>query len=183
MTTVREALELDLDEVLRIERMAFGEEDEAELVQALLKDPSARPTLSLLALNKNNEAVGHVLFSKASVSTTTQGKEVLSVALLAPLAVIPEAQKQGVGTQLVREGFKRLSQSGVDLVFVLGDPKYYGRFGFQPAGSLGFEAPFPIPEKNADAWMVQALQSDLGGTVKGKVSCADALNKPEYWRE
>ena len=66
---------------------------------------------------------------------------------------------------------------------MLGYPEYYLRHGFKPAGSLGFEAPYPIPDKNADAWMVQALHPNVIGSVCGKVICADTLNKPEYWRE
>ena len=66
---------------------------------------------------------------------------------------------------------------------MLGHPWYYPRHGFTPAGILGFEAPFPIPEKDADAWMVQELRSGIIGTVSGKVVCCDALNKPEHWRE
>jgi putative acetyltransferase len=71
----------------------------------------------------------------------------------------------------------------VDLVFVLGNPEYYPSFGFKPAGNLGFDEPYPIPEKNADAWMVQALRPGAIGTIGGKIICADKLNKPEYWRE
>jgi putative acetyltransferase len=97
--------------------------------------------------------------------------------------VIPEAQSQGIGSHLIKEGLRRLSASGVELVFVLGDPAYYSRSGFQPASVLGFEAPFPIAEEIADAWMVQELRPGVIGSVTGKVFCADALNKPEYWRE
>jgi predicted N-acetyltransferase YhbS len=72
---------------------------------------------------------------------------------------------------------------GVELVFVLGHPGYYPRFGFKPAGVLGFEAPYPIPEKHADAWMVRELRAGIIGSVRGKVVCADTLSRPEYWRE
>ena len=95
----------------------------------------------------------------------------------------PDSPGQGVGGHLIEEGLRRLSASGVDLVFVLGHPDYYPRHGFRPAGALGFKAPYPIPDKNADAWMVQELRPGLIGTVRGTVVCADALDKPEYWRE
>jgi len=99
------------------------------------------------------------------------------------LAIVPDAQKQGIGGKLIEQGLEFLSKSRVDLVFVLGHPEFYPRYGFKPAGRLDFEAPYPIPDEHADAWMVQALKSDVIGAVSGKVGCADALNKPEHWRE
>ncbi len=65
---------------------------------------------------------------------------------------------------------------------MLGHPEYYPPYGFKPAGHLGFEAPYPIPDEHAGAWMVQTLRSGVIGTVSGKVICADALNKLEHWR-
>jgi putative acetyltransferase len=67
----------------------------------------------------------------------------------------------------------------VDLVFVAGHPDYYPRHGFAPAGKLDFETHHPIPEKHADAWMVQALCQDVICSVSGKVICCDGLNKPQ----
>ncbi|WP_439346591.1 GNAT family N-acetyltransferase [Vacuolonema iberomarrocanum] len=97
--------------------------------------------------------------------------------------MVPDFQGQGIGGQLIKRGLQWLSASGTDLVFVLGHPGYYPRYGFQPASPLGFEAPYPIPDKDADAWMVQALRPNVIGTVSGKVVCADVLDRPEYWRE
>ena len=85
--------------------------------------------------------------------------------MLAPLAVVPECQKQGVGGTLVKHGLELLSKSGVDLVFVLGYPEYYTRHGFAPAGVRGFDAPYPIPEKNSDAWMVFELRPGVIGEL------------------
>jgi len=176
---IREAVETDLNDVLLIERLAFGHDKEAKLVRDLLHDPSAKPVLSLLAFIKDR-AVGHILFTTARLSDT---KDTASIVILAPLAIVPDAQKQGIGGKLTEQGLELLSKSGVDLVFVLGHPEYYPRYGFKPAGHLGFEAPYPIPDEHADAWMVQALRSGVIGIVSGKVICADALNKPEHWRE
>ena len=70
------------------------------------------------------------------------------------------------------------------MVFVLGHMEYYPRYGFTPdAGRLGFSAPYPIPSEFANAWMVQALQPYGLSKAKGKVICADALDRPEHWRE
>jgi len=176
---IREAVKTDLNDVLQIERLAFGYEKEADLVRELLHDPSAKPVLSLLAFQKDR-AVGHILFTKAQLSGS---QDSASIVILAPLATVPDAQKQGIGGKLIEQGLELLSTSGVDLVFVLGHPEYYPRYGFKPAGNLGFEAPYPIPDVHANAWMVQALRSGVIGSVSGKVICADALNKPEHWRE
>jgi putative acetyltransferase len=99
------------------------------------------------------------------------------------LAVVPDAQRQGVGGRLIERGLGLLFESGVGLVFLAGHPSYYPRHGFTPAGRLGFVPPFPIPPKDEEAWMVLALRPGLIGSVRGRVACADALNKPEYWRE
>ena len=176
---IREASDLDLNDVLSVERLAFGHDDEAELVRNLLSDPSAQPILSLLAF-RDDVAVGHILFTAAHL---TNNQNTIKISILAPLAVVPDAQRQGIGGKLIERGLQLLSRSGVDLVFVLGHPEYYPRHGFKPAGCLGFEATYPIPHEHADAWMVQALRPEIIGTVRGKVVCADALNKPEYWRE
>jgi len=176
---IRKATESDLTDVLLVESRAFGGNEEAELVNGLLSDPSAMPLLSLLAF-EDERAVGHVLFTNVRLTGT---EDTVSASILAPLAVVPEAQRQGVGTRLVQEGLRLLSEAEVDLVFVLGHPEYYPRHGFTPAGALGFEASYPILEKNAKAWMVQALRPGLIGSVRGKVVCADALDRPEYWRE
>ena len=176
---IREASDSDLNDVLRVERLAFGREEEAELVRALLSDPSAKPILSLLAF-KDDLAVGHILFTTAHL---TNHQNTTAIALLAPLAVVPDAQKQGIGGKLIERGLQILSRSQVDLVFVLGHPEYYPRHGFKPAGCLGLEAPYPIAQEHSDAWMVQALRPDVIGSVHGKLICADALNKPEYWQE
>jgi putative acetyltransferase len=102
---------------------------------------------------------------------------------LAPLGVLQASQLQGVGSLLVNRGLELLIEQGVDLVFVLGHPAYYPRFGFEPAGRFGFEAPYPIPEKNAEAWMVKALKSGALELFAGTVACAAVLNRPEHWRE
>ena len=164
--------------MMSILRAAFGSEDEAKLVSDLLGDPSAQPYLSLLAFKKDR-AVGYILFTKAHLNSFPS----ISVSILAPLGVIPSYQRQGIGGSLIQYGLQVLADSGVDLVFVLGHPEYYPRFGFKPAGKHGFDAPYPIHEKNADAWMVRSLRPGIVDNYSGKVICAEKLKKPEYWHE
>jgi len=176
---IRETLDSDLNDVLFVEHLAFGNDKEAELVRELLYDKSAKPILSLLAY-KDCRPVGHILFTTARLEKTPKAA---LMAILAPLAVVPDVQKQGIGGKLIERGLQLLLKSAVELVFVLGHPGYYPRHGFKPAGHLGFEAPYPIPDEHADCWMVQALKPGVIGSVRGRVICADALNKPEHWRE
>ncbi|MCF8033414.1 MAG: N-acetyltransferase [Desulfarculaceae bacterium] len=176
---IRQSVDSEIEEVLRVEREAFGYPKEAELVGELLADPSAQPLYSLLAWD-GDEAAGHILFTKANL----EGAEPQpSVYLLAPLAVLPGCQNQGLGGKLIGHGLELLKEAGVELVFVLGHPGYYPRHGFAPAGVHGLDAPYPIPPEHADAWMVQELRPGVIGTVRGTVRCARALDRPEHWRE
>lgn len=179
---IRQASLADLDALLEVEAKAFGEVEGpivSGLVSDLLNDASASPHLSLVAIS-GSRLVGHILFTKASLDSI-EGK--YAMAILAPLAVLPEFQNKGVGKLLVKEGLKRLAKLDTALVFVLGHPQYYPEFGFEPAGAVGLEAPYPILEKNAGAWMVLALGDDLLNGIKGKVRCAVTMDRPEYWQE
>ncbi|MEW8049836.1 MAG: N-acetyltransferase [Candidatus Thiodiazotropha sp.] len=179
---IRESTEADKYGIEAVHIQAFGKNEGpeiAELVDDLLKDETAFPLLSLVAV-VNDKIVGHVLYTNAVVRQSTESA---SAQLLAPLGVLPEAQNQGIGAQLISEGTRRLTKSGVELVFVLGHPNYYPRSGFRTAGIIGFEAPYPIPEENADAWMVLELKEGIVGKVKGKIQCAKVLNQPQHWRE
>jgi putative acetyltransferase len=172
-----EASVSDLDAVLSVERAAFGDEEVVTLVCDLAEDPSARPWLSLLAWD-GVRPMGHIMFTAARLDGAFHETV---VSILAPLAVVPDAQRKGVGGSLIASGVERLRESGVELVFVLGHPEYYPRHEFVPALPSGFQAPYPISPENA--WMVRELRLGILGSAQGTVVCADAMNKPEYWRE
>ncbi len=179
---IRKSTETDKIEIEKIHTEAFGEDkgpEIAALVNGLFDDKSAVPMLSLVAV-ENGELIGHILYTKAVLTGTAKP---VSVQLLAPLAVLPGFQTKGVGGKLIKAGLSRLTASGVALVFVLGHPDYYPRCGFTPAGVLGFEAPYPIPDEHAGAWMVQALKEGVIGSVTGKVQCSEVLDQPQHWRE
>lgn len=179
---LRKTTEADIKTVLSIHKKAFGENkgpEIADLVDGLLHDQTAMPLLSLIAFD-NSKAVGHILYTKARLNQANEG---VSIQILAPLAVLPEAQSEGIGGQLIKEGLRLLKKTGVQLVFVLGHPGYYPKYGFRPAGELGYEAPYPIPEEHAGAWMVQELCSGVIERGGGKVQCSDVLDQPQHWRE
>ena len=101
------------------------------------------------------EAIGHILFTTASLEGSNPSP---SVYILAPLAVKPEYQKQGLGGLLIREGHRILKEMGVEMVFVLGHKEYYPRHGFKGnAEEAGYPPPYPIEDIYADCWMYQSL--------------------------
>lgn len=140
---VREERPEDRAAVARVTEAAFGRRDEADLVEALRADPSW--LLSLVA-EVDGEVVGHVLFCRTSREPVA----------LAPLSVAPEHQRRGAGRALVEEGLRRVGAP----VLVVGDPAYYGRFGFEPAAPRGITNPWGI---DGPEWMV------LGDAPPGEV--------------
>jgi putative acetyltransferase len=177
---IRETTTDDINEIVRINKLAFGSDVEANLVLDLLDDETAKPLLSLLAIDKN-EAVGHILFTRVFFANS-ENQPLMYI--LAPMSVKPEHQQKGVGSTMVKKGIEILKTRGAEMVFVLGHEKYYPKYGFKPdAGKLGFEAPYPIPEQNAGAWMVQFLKDGQADYGVHKIRYADKLDKPEYWRE
>ena len=109
---------------------------------------------------KEGRVVGHILFSPITIKSE---RETSPAVALAPMAVHPEFQNQGIGSKLVKEGFEQCRKLGHKIVVVVGHPDYYPRFGFASARAKGLEAPFPVPD---EAFMVEELEGEaLVGTV------------------
>jgi hypothetical protein len=179
---IRNTTDSDREAIQSVHKRAFGDAEGpeiADLVSRLLDDGTALPLLSLAA-EMDGQMVGHVLFTAVRLEPDHQS---VSARILAPLGVVKEHQRQGIGGSLINAGLKQLEASGVELVFVLGHPDYYPKFGFRPAGAPGFEAPYPIPDEHRDAWMVHELKPGVIGRVKGEVRCAKVLDRPQYWLE
>jgi putative acetyltransferase len=133
---VRDETPADFAAIRAVNEAAFGGAQEADLVDTLRRDGDL--LLSLVA--DDGGVIGHVAFSRVQL----EGESDPAVAL-APVAVRPEWQRRGAGTALIEHGLQRLRQSGETLVFVLGEPAYYGRFGFAAAPAARFETPYPGP--------------------------------------
>lgn len=135
---IRPERKTDRAAIRRVNKAAFDQPAEADLVDALR---SAGAVISSLVAEIEAEVVGHILFSPAVLDTThphTPPSEMARpIAALGPMAVLPERQGEGIGSQLVAAGLDVCRAAGYDLVIVLGHLDYYPRFGFQPAPPLG----------------------------------------------
>jgi predicted N-acetyltransferase YhbS len=139
--TIRQEVKEDYKRVFKITKLAFGQEKESKLIEKIRKGPNFVPELSLVA-EKNNEIVGHILFSKMKIV----GESEYETLMLAPLAVIPELQKQGIGGKLVKKGIEKAIELGFDSIIVVGHKDYYPKFGFQKASKWGIKCPFEVPD-------------------------------------
>lgn len=152
--------------VHRINATAFDTPAEANLVDALREQ--AHPLVSLVAEAKGT-VVGHILFSPVSLS----GNPDLKIAGLAPMAVAPDNQRQGVGSALVRAGLHKCKQLGFGAAVVLGHADYYPRFGFVPATRFCIGCEYEVPE---DAFMAMELQSGYLRGASGTIKYHDAFS-------
>ncbi len=160
----------DLAAIEALYPAAFPDEDLLPLVRDLLAEGTG--VLSLVAI-AGSSLVGHVAFTYCGVT----GSDAEAV-LLAPLAVAPAHQRQGVGSALVRAGLKELEAAGVSHVYVLGDPAYYGKLGFLPRARVS--PPYPMPEEWADAWQWMS-QGDVEPLNRGELTVPDFWRKPALW--
>jgi putative acetyltransferase len=145
-------------EVHSVNEAAFGRPDEADLVDALRREGAV--LLSLVA-EVERRIVGHLLFSRMSIETSNGA---VKAAALAPVAVLPDLQRRGIGARLIRHGLDLLRERGERIVIVLGHPDYYPRFGFSSEKARFLESPFP-PE----AFMAMELISGALEGIRGKV--------------
>ena len=150
--------------------LAFPNEDLLPLLRGLFDEPEI--TVSLVAVVESN-LVGNVFFTKCAIDDARR-----DAALLAPLAVAPNWQRQGIGSALVREGLRQLRDEGIRAAYVLGDPAYYGRLGFSPERSV--RTPYPVPAEWADAWQSRCL-GDAAAPTGGTLSLPGVWLDPALW--
>ena len=160
MITIRPETEADRPAIHDVNARAFGREDEARLVDAVRASTEFVAELSLVAVDATR-IVGHIMFSGIRIRSA---ERIVPALALAPVAVLPEHQNQGIGSALIRHGLAESTRLGHRIVIVVGHPTYYPRFGFSSARARGLEAPF------ADtAFMVQELIPGVLDGVRGTV--------------
>jgi putative acetyltransferase len=167
--TIREETASDHEAVIRVEKAAFGEDTESELVEDLRA--GGKFLLSLVA-EQEGEVVGHALYTLLRVER--EGAETLWFPTLGPLAVSPEHQKLGIGTRLMQEAHERLKADGHTAIFVLGHVSYYPRIGFSPARE--FDVHY---QNDRDSWMALELTPGALDEVSGQAIYAEEFAKYE----
>jgi len=155
---VREEMPDDVAAIREVNRRAFGQDQEGNIVDALRSNGAA--LLSLVA-TLNNRVVGHIMYSPATIGDTTGAADYVPGAALGPMAVLPEHQRHGIGSRLIEAGTQKLRDAACPFIIVLGHANYYPRFGFKPANTYGVQCEWPVPD---DVFMLLVLdQSKMQG--------------------
>jgi putative acetyltransferase len=165
--TIRAEHPEDFAAVRRVNELAFGQPLEANLVEKLRE--RCAEALSLVA-DAGHRVVGHILFTPVTVEHGSRRTVGMG---LAPMAVVPERQRQGIGSQLVRRGLQILGERGCPFVIVVGHPQYYPRFGFESAATHGLRCQWEsVPD---EAFMALILDQGAMAGVSGV-----ARYRPEF---
>lgn len=167
--TVRPETAADLEAVRYVNRLAFGQDEEAGIVDALRDGGHVR--VSLVA-EVNGVVVGHILFSRLPILTNAGTVEAIS---LAPMAVLSEYQRKGIGSTLVEQGLEACRAAGHRIVVVLGHPEFYPRFGFSAKLAESLLSPFD----GRAAWMATELVPGALDGVAGWVQYPPPFGIPE----
>ena len=159
---IREEHAGDISEIRELNQQAFGQAQEGNIVDALRSNGAA--LLSLVA-TLDDHVVGHILYSPVSLSG-------VDGAALGPMAVLPQHQRQGIGSKLIEEGNRRLKESGCPFIIVVGHANFYPRFGFKRASTCAIACEWEIPD---EAFMVLTLDHARMAGVSGL-----AQYRPEF---
>ena len=161
---IREERPDDVAAIRDVNRRAFLQDQEGNIVEALRSNGAA--LLSLVA-TLNGRVVGHIMYSPLSVGGAVMG------AALGPMAVLPEHQRQGIGSQLVEAGNRRLKEAGCPFVIVLGHANFYPRFGFRPASAHGIKCEWEVPD---DVFLLLVLDRAKMRGVSGLAKYRDEFS-------
>ena len=168
MIAIRPETTEDAAQVRHVNELAFAQPAEADLVEKLRQ--ARTDALSLVAVD--DDVVGHILFTPVVVESA--GRRVLGMGL-APMAVLPDRQRQGIGSQLVRRGLDILRERGCPFVVVVGHPEYYPRFGFEPASTHGLASQWEgMPDA---AFMALVLDVTAMAGVSGVAKYREEFNE------
>lgn len=163
MFKIRKENKNDYNEVYNVIKKAFetaehSDGNEQDLVVILRKSKAFIPELSLVAVEEN-KIVGYILFTKIKI------KDNIELAL-APLAVLPEYQRKGIGKKLIETGHNIAKNLGYHYSIVLGSENYYSKMGYIPAIQYGIKAPFQVPDENFMAIKLNDTNIEIKGTVE-----------------
>lgn len=147
----------------------YSDQKEHLLVNRIRKSDAFIPELSLVALNQDEDVIGHILLSKIKI---VDGNNKVDSLALAPVSVTPEYQKKGIGSQLIRAALKNAKDLGYHSVIVLGHKDYYPKFNFKPASLWNIQAPFEVPD---DVFMALELTPNSLEKVQGVVHYSKAF--------
>ena len=164
------------DSIDNVHFSAFSEQ-ERETVRKLAIDllhEKTQPQILSLVAESDSLVVGHVAFSPVTISL----KNWLGY-ILAPLGVRPEYQNQSVGAELVKNGMQRLLSMHINAVFVYGDPRYYGKFGFNADLASMYLPPYDI--QYPFGWQAIICQEWQSITTPLRISCVQSLSDPKLW--
>ena len=151
-----------------VNEQAFGQPLEANIVETLRWDCSE--ALSLVA-DETGEVIGHIMFTPATIENQSGKMKGMG---LAPMAVLPARQRQGIGSKLVKQGLRILQDRGCPFVIVLGHPEYYPRFGFEMASKYGVTSQWEgIPD---DAFMILIIDKSILPNLSGVARYRDEFN-------
>ena len=153
----------DISAIREVNRRAFGGEQEANIVDALRSNGAA--LLSLVAV-LNGQVVGHVLYSPASVGT-------VEGAALGPMSVLPDHQRQGIGSALVEAGNRQRKDAGCPFIVVLGHAGFYPRFGFRAASTRAITCGWDVPD---EVFMLLVLDERRMQRVSGLAKYRDEFS-------
>jgi putative acetyltransferase len=168
MIKIRRETPEDIKPIYNLNVKAFGQTLEADLVNRLRASNAL--SLSLVAI-EDDKVVGHIAFS---IVTIEPERATLNAIDLGPMAVLPERQGAGIGSQLVKAGLREVQELGYEIVMVLGFPDYYSRFGFIPAKKFGIQWRCDVPE---EAFMIKVLRNGALKEVSGDVRFHTALDE------
>ena len=169
MVLIRPEEPRDRGVALEIERLAFGSEEESDIVVAVRDDEGS----FALVAEEAGDVIGHVQFSRAWIGD-------VAVLALGPIGVLPERQSRGTGSKLIRAWLEDARARGEVAVILLGDPDFYRRFGFEPALALGLSNPFvgvrPDGFEIAAEHFMVAMLEDV--PIAGEVRWHPAFGEP-----
>ena len=174
---IRYAQEPDLNTILKVIETAFSDEENKvimNLVQELHRETTS-PSIKSLVAEVDNQVIGYVSYSPIFLKSDSS----IVGYILAPLAVSPEHQKQGVGSNLIKSGIDMLTKDGAGVLLVYGDPAYYGRFGFKEEIGHLFVPPYPL--QYPFGWTGMMLNDTPVPERPIQFECVSALSKPDLW--